>query len=490
MNINKISQVNSKDTISIVGFTNDQRKAYDALIEFINKPYDVNDCKRALIGAAGTGKTYLIQALIKNCGLSYSTIGLAAPTHKACRVLNESIKIPNIKINTLQSDLGLRLNFDVEKFNIDNPPFDPKGKIKIGNYQLYIVDEASMINRGLVMFLEKTCKTNNCKLIYIGDSSQLAPVNEKYSSTFKGIKSSVLKQVVRQGDDNPISYLLDLLRYDIEHKTFTFLNYISKVNTKFNSDNTKGYLVCDSNKFKELITINFSDEELTRNIDYCKVIAYTNANVAAWNKFIRNSIIADAEKSVITKNDLIISYTTIVNKFNDCIIKNSEEYILKDVVNYTHPKYNIKGFMVRFTAIHGGANTTPLFIVDHKDKFNVQMYVKLSRELINIAKTANSNTRSQRWKDYFSFKEECLLLTNILNSNTSAIEFSRDLDYGFALTAHKSQGSTFDTSFVDVNDIVFDKFGHLYNDAEEINRRLYVACSRCKNKLYLKFDKN
>lgn len=49
------------------------------------------------------------------------------------------------------------------------------------------------------------------------------------------------------------------------------------------------------------------------------------------------------------------------------------------------------------------------------------------------------------------------------------------------------QGSTFDTALVDVNDIVFDKYGHPYGDIEETNRRLYVACSRCRNKLYLKY---
>lgn len=489
MNISSISKANCKDTISTLGFTIDQRKAYDSIIEFINSPYDANDYKRALIGAAGTGKTYLVKSLIKNCGLSYSTIGLSAPTHKACRVLAESIQIPNIKVNTLQSDLGLRLNFDVEKFDIDNPPFDPKGKIKIKDYQLYIIDESSMINRGLIMFLENICKTNKCKIIYIGDDSQLSPVNERYSSAFKGIKTSKLKQIVRQGDNNPVSYLLELLRYDIEHRSFNFLNYISNNRTKFNEDNTKGYHVCNPIEFEQLVNVNFNDEELTKNIDYAKVIAYTNNTVSAWNKFIRNAIISDAEKSVITKNDLIISYVTIVNQFNDCIIKNSEEYILKDVVNYTHPRYNLKGFMVRFTAIHGGSNTSPLFIIDHKDNFTIQMYVKLSRDMINAAKTANARVRAQRWKDYFTFKESCLLLTNIINSTTGKIEFSRDLDYGFSLTSHKSQGSTFDTAFVDVNDIVYDKYGNPYNNAEEINRRLYVACSRCKNKLYLKYGK-
>lgn len=51
------------------------------------------------------------------------------------------------------------------------------------------------------------------------------------------------------------------------------------------------------------------------------------------------------------------------------------------------------------------------------------------------------------------------------------------------------QGSTFDTVLVDVIDIVFDSKGNLRDNAEEINRRLYVACSRCKNKLYLKYGK-
>lgn len=489
MNITPISKANTKDAINITGFTDDQIKAYNSLIEFINSPYDINDYKRALVGAAGTGKTYLVKALIKNCNLSYSTIGLAAPTHKACRVLNESIQIPNIKVNTLQSDLGLKLNFDVDKFDINNPPFDPKGRIKINGYQLYIIDESSMINRSLLMFLEKICKTNKCKIIYIGDSSQLAPVNEKYSSAFKNIKINKLNQIVRQGNDNPISYLLDLLRYDVEHKSFTFLEHIYKVRNSFNNDNTKGYQVCNPKEFENLIQINFSDEELTRNIDYTKVIAYTNNTVSAWNKFIRNTIIKDSEKSVITKNDLIISYVTLVNQFNECIIKNSEEYILKDVVNYIHPKYNLKGFMIRFVAIHGGAVTSPLFVIDHKDNFTIQMYVKLSRELIQKAKTASARVRTQYWKEYFNFKESCLLLTNIINPTTRKIEFGRDLDYGFSLTAHKSQGSTFDTSFIDVNDIVYDKYGNPYTDAEEINRRLYVAASRCKNKLYLKYGR-
>ena len=489
MNITNFNNANGKDAVSILGFTEGQLKAYKGLLDFIHSDYNPNDFKRALVGPAGTGKTYLLRAVIKNCNTSYSLIGLAAPTHKACRVLNENIRIPNVKINTLQSDLGLKLNFDVEKFDIKNPPFDPKGRIKIGDFKIYIIDESSMINRSLLMFLEKICKQNKCKIIYVGDSSQLVPVNEKYSAAFRGVITYSLTEIVRQGDDNPISNLLPILRHDIEYKSYTFLNYIIRHREDFNGDFTKGYKVCNAQEFQQIVYNNFNDEELSRNVDFAKVIAYTNVCVSAWNKYIRNAIIKDSNKSIITKNDLIISYTTIVNKFNEAVIKNSEEYIINDIVNYVHPLYGLKGFMIKFQAIHGGQIATPLFVVDHSDKFSIQMYVKLSQDLVTAAKNARANMRAQRWKDYYTFKESCLLLTNILGSDGRTLVYGRDLDYGFALTSHKSQGSTFDTVLVDVDDIVFDKNGVVYADCEEVNRRLYVAASRCKNKLYLKFSK-
>ena len=492
MNNTKLSiSASATNKVSTSNFTNDQLKAYDELMKFIDSPFNNKDYKRALIGAAGTGKTFLVRALLLNSTLSYSLIGLSAPTHKACRVLGESIHISGIKVNTIQSDLGLRLNFDIDKFDPNNPPFDPKGKIKIGNYKLYIVDEASMINSRLCMFLEKTCVSNKCKIIFIGDNSQLAPVGEKYSSAFVNIKSYSLKQIVRQGEDNPVSYLLELLRYDINHKTYKFLNYIQRFKEQFNADYTKGYQVCDANTFNQIVYNNFNDEELTRNVDYAKVISYTNLNVSSWNKFIRNSIIADSDKSILTKNDLIISYVTIVNEFNDCVIKNSEEYIINDIQNFTDSRYDkngLKGFLVKFQAIHGGDITAPLFVIDHTDSYTVQRYVQINNGMVEAAKTARANIRNEKWKEYFAFKEYCLLMVNIISPDGKIIT-SRSLDYGFALTAHKSQGSTFDTALVDVNDIVFDKYGQPYADAEEVNRRLYVACSRCKNKLYLKFGR-
>lgn len=480
-NLPKLNTVNSK----VINFTTDQAIAVQGLNDFIKSPYNEKDYKRALSGAAGTGKTFVLKHVIDNSGFSSSTIGLAAPTHKACRVLKDAT---GIIAKTVQSDLGLRLNFDVDNFDINNPPFDPKGQIAIQNYRLYIVDEASMINRDLLFLIEKECKKAKCKLILVGDESQLSPVKETYSPAFRGVKTFFLNEIVRQSSDNPIADLLKMLRKDIKHNTFNFLNYIVRNTYNFNEDGTKGYVTLNPNDFTKAVIKGFTNEAYQTNVDMCKTICYTNNCVNGWNRFIRNTIVKDADKSIITNNDLITSYVTIVDEFNDIVIKNSEDYIIKDVVNYTNDTYEVDGFLVRFIAVHGGKSTTPLFILDHTNRNSLLQYYKVFNRLKENALAAKGSARGSAWKSFYNFKESVLLLGNITD-NMGKIIIPRDLDYGFSITSHKSQGSTYDDVYVEINDIVLDSLGNVYPNAEEINRRLYVACSRARNRLFFCYGK-
>lgn len=323
----------------------------------------------------------------------------------------------------------------------------------------------------------------------ITDSSQLPPVNEKTSQAFLIASNTYyLKEVVRQGDNNPISKLLKLLREDIDNKNgWRFLDYISKNRQDYNEE-IKGFYVCGQTEFSDLIDTCFNDEEYTKNIDLYRIIAYTNSRVAQWNNHVRHMIIQDADKSLITRNDLIMSYTTVVNVFNDIIINNSEEYIVKDIVDTVDNDYEFKGFLIKFQAIHGGAITQPLFVIDHYDNYTFQMYYKKLTSLIDDAKKASSSERGSKWKQYFDFKRKYLIASNITNSN-GKILFSRDLDYGFAITSHRAQGSTYKNVFVDINDMIYDKYGHPYTNRDEMLRRLYVACSRASNQLVLSYGK-
>lgn len=469
-------------------FTDDQKKAIDGIIDFIATPFNPANYIVGLTGAGGTGKTFITKYIINHCKYSNSVIKCTSPTHKACRVFSNAIGGKDV--DTIQSTFGLRLDLKLEDFDPSNPQFNPMSKPKIDNVKLLIIDESSMLPTKLVTFICNECKDHNIKILFIGDSFQLSPVNETKSIAFD--RCSVvysLNQIVRQKESNPVGILLGLLRDDIKNKSYSFLEYINKNIGIINyNDIGEGFSICNTQNFKQLIDNSFSNEEYTRNIDMYRIIAYTNNCVTSWNNYIRNSIIKDSEKNIITKNDLIMSYETIVNEFLETVINNSEEYIINDIVDYVDDKYGFKGFLIKFQLVNGGRITRPLFVLDHRDKFTIQLYHKTITDLVNIAKSATRGVRVSKWKDYYNFKKKYLLATNIVNKYGKILH-SRDLDYGFAITAHKSQGSTYDTVFVDINDMVYDKNGHPYSNLDELLRRLYVACSRAQKELILCYGK-
>lgn len=482
MNFDNVGK--DKTDRNVYDFTEDQQVAIGNIIDFIAAPFNPAKYMVGLTGAGGTGKTFITKYIISHCKYSNSVIKCTSPTHKACRVFSQALG--GKSVDTIQSTFGLRLNLKLEDFDPNNPQFDPMARPKLENIKLLLVDEASMLPAKLVTFICTKCKALEIKIIFIGDDYQLAPVNEDKSIAFnRCFEVYQLKQIVRQAANNPITDLLNLLRYDIEHHTYRFLEYLSKnVGVTNYNDVNEGFSICNQTAFKQLIDMSFSDEAYTKNIDMYRIIGYTNACVSGWNNYIRNNIICDSDKNIITKNDLIMSYETIVDEFMDIIINNSEEYIINDIVNFVDDTYGFKGFLVKFQLIHGGTITKPLFVIDHRDKFTIQKYHKTVTDLITAAKSANGGTRVSRWKAYYEFKKKYLIAANIIDRNGRII-YDRDIDYGFAITAHKSQGSTYDTVFVDVNNMVYDRMGHPYTNQDDLLRRLYVGCSRAHKELIL-----
>lgn len=476
----------NEDDKKIITLTKGQQKAVEGLIDFINSPYDKNKSVYGLIGPGGVGKTFVTRYIVQRCKLSSSTIKCCSPTHKACRVFSNAV---GLKVDTIQSTFGFRLNLNIEDFDYNNPAFTPISTPKLENVQLLICDEASMLNASLVTYIINKCREHNIKLLFIGDSSQLAPVREYKSTAFtKCNKVFELTEIVRQEENNPILILLDYLRDDIKYKSHKFITYVSKhIGISNYNQFGEGFNIIGSKDFSKVVSVKFNDEEYTKNIEMYKLIAYTNVAVTSWNNFIRNIIITDADKNILTKNDLIMSYETTVDEFNDIILNNSEEYIIKDLVNYVEPKYNFKGFLVKFQKVNGGNVTKPIFVIDHRDKYSIMKYIEVIQNLISEAKKASGGVRASRWKDYYDFKKQYLILTNIKKGNQ--ILFSRDIDYAFAITSHKSQGSTYDNVFVDLNDMIYNSQGMMYANYEETLRRLYVACSRARKELILSFGR-
>lgn len=480
-----MSNTNIKTLSNDINFTKDQKIAVEGILNFIKKPYDEKTTSVALIGAGGVGKTFITKYIIDNCSYGRNSIKCSAPTHKACRVFANAVGMS--KVDTVQKTFGLRLDLNLEDFDPDNPQFDPKGEVLLEGISLLIIDEASMIPFKLSKFIDKVCKSKGVKVIYIGDNSQLAPVNESRSSAFTNcFKVFTLTTIVRQKAENPMSKLLDMLRRDIRYKSNDFLHYIySNQNSETINEFGEGFKICSDKEFMDAIQFYFSKQEYLTDINKYRIISYTNLAVSKWNMFVRSKIIPNYDKEVITRNDLLMSYTSIVDDFLSTIFYNSEEYIVHDIVNYKDPRYDIKGYLVKFQKVYGGDITKPMFIIDHRDTYSIRIFYKILNDLKESAKKATSGTRVAKWKMYFDFRAKYMIITNVLDKNGRTV-IDRSLDYGFAISAHKSQGSTYDIVFVDVKDIIYDKNGNLYGDKEDMLRRLYVACSRARSKIYLR----
>jgi len=467
--------------------TRDQEIASGEMIEFIGRDFNPSKYIVGLVGAGGVGKTYTINFIIKNCRYSRSVIRCAAPAHKACRVLSEAIE--GHPVDTIHSVFGFRPNLRLENFDPKNPQFASMGKTKLDGIKLLIIDESSMIPFKVVNYICDKCKELGIKVIFMGDDYQLSPPRERKSTAFsRCYVIYTLTQIVRQGINNPINPLLKMLRDDIDKRRYSFLDYISKrVGKSFYNDIGEGYKVLTPTGFTEQVNHSFSDKAYTSNIDMYRIIAYTNNCVTGWNKYIRDTIIKDADRNILTKNDLVMSYETIVDEFLDVIINNSEEYIVNDITNFVDDKYGFKGFLVRFQLVHGGMVTRPLFVIDHTDKFTINMYHKIKTTLTANGQNSHASNRVGKWNEYYDFKKKYLLAANIWDHRTGKIIHDRDIDYGFSLTAHKSQGSTYGSVFVNVNNIIYDKNGQPYADQDDLLRRLYVACSRTKKELILHY---
>ena len=166
--------------------TNDQVNALKGIDRFVQESN--SDQFMILRGAAGTGKTSIVSAIVgyyNNNGEQYK---IAAPTGRAARIIGKKVGAGASTVHSMifipetDSKTG-KVSFDL-KIQIDESP------------TLYIIDEASMIpsrskgkafNYGsefdvLTSLMKYVFSANpKNKILFIGDAYQLAPVGEEKS---------------------------------------------------------------------------------------------------------------------------------------------------------------------------------------------------------------------------------------------------------------------------------------------------------------------
>lgn len=391
-----------------------------------------------LEGPAGTGKTFCIRELLKQFK---GRLVFTAPTNKATKVLRESVTSDDYRpdCRTIYSLLGLRLepNGEIKELTVPEDPID------LTKFAAVIVDEASMIPQRLWTHIKHAADEQGIKFIFMGDPAQLPPVGEIRSPVWGIQNKSVLFKVMRH--DNQILTLATRLRSVVNHPAPS----IQLVN---DNDGEQGVWCMGQRPFAERIR-EYARLGLFSKPNCAKAIAWRNVTVDQLNKLIRSEIF-DSADGFWAVGDRIIMLEPAKNFENDAIAHTDDEGTIERINEAWHPKYPT--FKCYALSVCFDDNRKETIWVIHPDSLR-----DFNHEVERLA--AEGRTKVQGgWKRFWGFKESF-----------------HSARHAYAITAHRAQGSTYQTAFVDYRDILLNR------NRQEAFRCLYVAATRPKEELYL-----
>ncbi|MGF1487805.1 MAG: AAA family ATPase, partial [Prochloraceae cyanobacterium] len=456
--INFVDAPELKLTNSNVKLTKSQVNALKKMIDFSDQSINNNNASRQFLlsGYAGTGKTFLVQQLLEN--IKDKKVVFTAPTNKAVKVLAAFAEKENLKVDTktTHSLLGLKQNVNKKTGVVTYKA--PRKKPKI-EYDLVVVDESSMLDSKLYKHI-KNLADSGVKVLYMGDPAQLPPVGENESKVFSELSKSNytanLTEVVRYG--NEIGVVAENIRKNLNaDKTF----FSSTVNENILAEKPQDWF--------ENIIKEFQSDEYKNNPDRCKILAHTNQRVKELNQKVRQKLWGnDCAEFVV--GDRIIANSSCLDEFENIILHTSDEITVTKATKIE--KDNYKVWQVTGKATESDEDIV-LNIVAPESK------TKFLNDLKKLADKAHQAThdwdRSNAWDEFHAHNNKY-----------------HDINHAYALTIHKSQGSTFDIVAIDEQNInaTIQGLTKKSNNDQEIadlqklrNQLRYVAVTRAKNKV-------
>lgn len=389
-----------------------------------------------LSGFAGTGKTYLLSQVLRS--LPSTRIAFTAPTNKAVKVLAANCRSAgwvNPACLTLHSLLGLKLQADggVKRLAI------PEEVPKLPTLEVLVVDEASMVGKELLEFLQKAVRGLRLKIIFSGDPAQLPPVGEKDSPVWSlpGDRAN-LTQIMR--------YKNAILDYSAQVRSM-MSHPAPRIMPKDNHlENGEGVHLT-KRSLSSLITVTQADFQ---SPDATKIIAWRNIAVDHYNSLVRRQLFEDSGKKKFLPTDRVILTEPALDLGESGMLLGStdDEGTVLEV-----EETEVMGIECHLLTVALDTNRT----VELKTPTN-RGAVELRAEKDQMAASAKAGLCS--WKSFWEFHE--------------SFHYVR---HSYAITAHRSQGSTYRDVFVDIHDIMRNR------DTRESLRCLYVAATRASNRL-------
>lgn len=417
-----------------------QEAACAAIIDWV-KRNDPGEPFFVLRGYAGTGKTFLVKGLVESKQLG--RVCFTAPTNKATKVLRETLTSPAYtpECCTIYSLLGLILEASGEVRELSKKEQDDES-LDLSVYKVVVVDEGSMVNAVIKQEILNAAEEHNIKFLFMGDPAQLPPVKELISPIWKIDLGAELTQIMRY--DNTILDLATRIRKVVDHPA-------PSVRIASANDGEEGVWAFDAENFTKCI-VTCATKGLLSKPNNTKIVAWRNVTVDKYNTIVRNVLFGQAAAAWLPTDRLIV--TSPAKDLEDNKIANTDDEgeVIRAEVGWhpMHPEIKIWHLTV---TIDGGRTCT--FRALHAEGL-----AKYEYEVESRASAARITKRL--WKDFWEFKD-CF----------------HGVRHGYAITAHRSQGSTYENVLVDYRDILLNR------NRQEAYRCLYVACTRAKKKLVL-----
>ena len=418
-----------------------------------------------LRGYAGTGKTTLVKALVKTLPMIGMKYVLMAPTGRAAKVLSS---YTGQNASTIH-----RRIYQAKAF--------PDGSIRITRAEnkskntLFIVDEASMIGEQkefggsslLDDLLSYVFSGENCRLLLIGDTAQLPPVESSESPALNCdyLKSEFpvtaatyeLTEVKRQALESGILYNATDIRQLLSQKLYEYHLPI------FHLQGFDDIQKIEPEAFEEMLHNAFANTSDNEAVIVCK----SNKRANMFNQAIRGRIlniegeIATGDKLMVVKNNYFWANGNEVISF----IANGDMAELRKIKHFE----DMYGF--RFADVE-------LSFTDYPDAPNIEAKILLD--------TLNSNSPSlteEENKRLFSAIEEDYM--DIPNRRERYKEMKKNprvnalqVKFAYALTCHKTQGGQWNTVFIDSSLNLKETL-----EVEDL-RWLYTALTRAQERVY------
>lgn len=416
----------AKNQAEEITLSEDQEKAKEMFLNFILNPAEQ---VMVLQGYAGTGKSTLVKDLLENMpkylkmarAINPSSYDYGVQLTATTNKAAEALaQITGESVKTIHNFLGLRVQKDPRTGKSELVPrvFEPQS-----GYVL-IIDEASMIDSNLLQLIFN--QTENCKIMFIGDPAQLPPVGYNFTPVFNaGFTTAKLEKVMRQAAGNPIITLATQFRETVS----------TKVWKSFKPDG-QHVIHLDQSDFEDAIIAEFTrpDWRYTQS----KILAWTNDCAIRYNHAVSNQV--TGESSFQVGDYVVCNKHTQVGKLS---IKTDQLVYVTSI-----------GEDVEYQGVMGNWVT-----LDYQHKCFLPKTLEAKNNALKRAR-ANDNIRLAREID-----DQWI-----------------DLRAAYAQTLNKSQGSTYDRVFIDLDDLRRCNIGDL------IARLLYVGVSRARYQVFLKGD--